>query len=180
MAEEQKINIPEAEQNSSSKQNTPENTIQELTELVQRTQSNFENYRKQTEKRVADLKQFAGKEIIVQLLPLADNFELAFKSLDLEKLPKEFIAGIKLIYGQLMTVLENNGVQPLLTEKQQYNPHYHEALMKVESALPENTIIEEFQRGFTLHGQVLRHAKVKISAGKKPAEQEKKNEKTKK
>ena len=149
-----------------------DNAVHELTGLLQRTQANFENYRKQTEKRVQELKQIAAKDMILQILPLIDNLELAFRSLNTEKkddsfVNSEFVQGIQLIYGQLMTILEHNGVQPIQTENQKYNPHYHEALMKVESELPEHTIVEEFQRGFTLHGQVVRHAKVKISSGKK-------------
>lgn len=164
MTEQQPKTKPEMEQTSTEQ--TPEQKIQELTELLQRTQANFENYRKQTEKRVEELQQIAGKNVLFQLLPLVDNLELAFKNIHEPETSSEFLDGIKLIYGQLMTILENNGVQVIVTEQKQYDPHRHEALMKVESELPTGTILEEFQKGFTLRGQVLRHAKVKISAGK--------------
>ena len=62
-------------------------------------------------------------------------------------------------------MLENNGVK--MIEKEEFDPYYHEALMKVESDLPENTIIEVLQKGFTLHNKVIRPARVKLSAGKK-------------
>ena len=57
----------------------PEQQIQELKELLQRTQANFENYRKQTEKRMEEVQQYAAKSLIMELLPILDNFELALK-----------------------------------------------------------------------------------------------------
>jgi len=139
--------------------------VTELIDLLQRTQANFENYRKQTEKRVEEIQQLAAKDLILQLLPIIDNFELALKNVD-QSIPSEFVQGIELIYSQLFQILEERGIKLILTTNQQFNPYLHEALMKVPSEFPENTILEEFQKGFTLNGTVIRHAKVKISAGK--------------
>ncbi len=145
----------------------------ELIDLLQRTQANYENYRKQVEKRMEEIKALAGKEVILQILPVMDNFELALKNCNgrihdiYDKEFKEFMKGIQLIYSQLLAVLEKNGIQPILTEKIMFNPYEHEALMKVESEFPENTVLEEFQKGFTLNGKVIRHAKVKLSSGVK-------------
>lgn len=137
--------------------------VQELTELLQRTQANFENYRKQIEKRMEEMQSLAAKEIIFKLLPLIDHFQLALQNTGHQQ---EFVKGVELVYAELTGVLEEEGVAPLETVGQRFDPYYHEALIRVESEKPENSIIEEFQRGFTLHGQVLRHAKVKVSAGK--------------
>ncbi len=107
-------------------------------------------------------------------MPILDNFELALKTVSKEAgagLSSDvLIKGIELIYAQLNTLLENNGVTVIKTEREKFDPYYHEALMKVESEFPENTVLEELQRGFTLHGKIIRHAKVKVSAGKKSAE----------
>lgn len=138
--------------------------LQEMTDLLKRTQANFENYRKQTEKRFEEMQQFVGRGILLQLLPIADNFELALKN---THSPEEFQKGMELIYAQLQGLLAENGVQSMVTDGQSYNPYLHEALLKVESDLPENRIMEEFQKGYLLGGKVLRHAKVKVSAGKK-------------
>ena len=143
----------------------PKDSLAEMTELLQRTQANFENYRKQQEKRIEEIRLFAAKDIILQLLPLLDNFSLALKNSNGN--PAEFVKGVELIYSQLFEILENNGVKPILTEKQTFDPSFHDALMRVESELPMNTIVEEWQKGFTLHNKVIRHAKVKISVGKK-------------
>ena len=135
--------------------------ILEMKELLQRTQANFENYRKQTEKRIVDIRTMAARDVIVQVLPVLDNFELALKSNDNHT--SEFTKGVELIYSQLFSVLENNGVK--LVDKKEFDPYYHEALMKIDSKLPENTIVEELQKGFILNDKVIRHAKVKVSSG---------------
>ncbi|MEK6950627.1 MAG: nucleotide exchange factor GrpE [Nanoarchaeota archaeon] len=145
-------------------QPAPPDPLQEMTELLKRTQANFENYRKQTEKRIKEMQAFAARGMLLQLLPIIDNFELALKN---THSPEEFMKGMELIYSQFITLLADQDVQPMMTEQQDYNPHLHEALMKVESELPENRIIEEFQKGYLLAGKVLRHAKVKVSAGRK-------------
>ena len=135
----------------------------ELTELLQRKQAEFENYRKQQEKRIEEIRESANKNLIIQLLPLLDNFELALKNCQSNQ--KEFIKGVELIYSQLFTVLENNGIKPMETENKDFDPYFHEALMKIDSKKPENTIIEELQKGFLLKDKVIRHAKVKVSSG---------------
>ncbi len=138
--------------------------LQEMTDLLKRTQANFENYRKQTEKRIEEMQGLATRGMLLQLLPVVDNFELALKN---THSPEEFMKGMELIYSQFMSLLAENDVQAMVTEQQDYNPYFHEALLKVESELPENRIIEEFQKGYLLAGKVMRHAKVKVSAGKK-------------
>src|SRR3989338_1697927 len=133
---------------------------QELKDLLKRTQANFENYRKQTEKRINEIKEMAARTVILQLLSIIDHLELALKnSVNLQESFKE---GIKLVYGQLKQVLENNQVRPLETFGKSFDPYFHEALLKVESEEPEGIIIEEFQKGFLLRGEVIRHAKIKI------------------
>ncbi len=138
----------------------------DLKDMLQRTQANLENYRKQTEKRMSEMRQMAAKDVILQILPIIDNFELALKSADTNQNPKDFLKGVELIYAQLNGLLENNHVSPIITEGKEFDPYFHEALMKVDSDLPENAIVEEFQRGFMLGDNVLRHARVKLSAGK--------------
>ncbi len=147
----------------------PIDPLTQMTELAKRTQANFENYRKQTEKRIEDIRQFASKDCIMQLLPIIDNFKLAIETA--KKKPStettDLLKGIELIYAQLHELLEKNDVKPIETVHQKFNPHLHEALMKIPSDLPENTIIEEFQAGYIMHDRVIRTARVKISAGKK-------------
>lgn len=170
-----------------------EDSLSEITKLLQITQANFENYRKQTEKRMNEIKTMAAQDVLVQVLPLLDDLELALRNVN----PKldcnsgcdtgrncgcevscdggidhnsnnynEFVRGIELIYSQLKELLTNNHLEQIKAVGEQFDPYYHEALMKVESDFPAGIIVEEFQKGFILHGKVIRHAKVKISSGK--------------
>ncbi len=140
-----------------------EDPLNEMKDLLLRTQASFENYRKQTEKRMEEMQKMASREVILQVLPLLDNFNLALKNANCN--PEEFKKGVELIYSQFFNVLEDNGVESIKTDDEMFDPYYHEALMKMASDLPENMIIEEFQKGFLLNGTVIRHSKVKISAG---------------
>ena len=146
-----------------AKKNKSKDALKEMTDLLQRTQASFENYRKQTEKRVEEIRDMASKNVIVQILPILDNFELALKNTTGQK--EDFVNGVELIYAQLRSLLETNDIETIETKGKMFDPHFHEALMKIESELPQNSIVEELQKGFILQGKVIRHAKVKISAG---------------
>lgn len=141
----------------------------DLKNITQKIQADFENYRKQTEKRMIEIREMANRDLILQLLPVLDNFELALKNVCADS--DSFIQGVELIYSQLFSLLETNNIQMIKTENKTFDPYYHEALIKVDSELPENTIVEELQKGFILHGKVIRNARVKISNGKKGSDE---------
>lgn len=141
-------------------------TIEELTDLLKRTQANFDNYRKQIQTYNEEAKKMASRDVIIQLLPIIDNFGLALKNINPDQGNKEFIHGMELIHTQLMKVLEENNVVQIETMGKKFDPYYHEALMKVPADKEQDTVIEEFQKGYLMQGKVLRHAKVKVSAEK--------------
>lgn len=175
MAKTKEEEKKEVKKKETKKEEKPEkDQLKELTELLQRTQANFENYRKQQEKRIEEIRNFANKELILQILPILDNFELALKNTGN---PQEFIKGIELIYSELFTTLENQGLKLISRENRIFDPNFHEALMNVDSEEPENTILEELQKGFLLKEQVIRHAKVKVSSGKGKEEGKEEGEK---
>ena len=164
--EDSKANSQEASQEASKEdpqEASKDKALREMVSLLKRTQANFENYRKQSEKRIEEIHKMASKNVILQILPIIDNFNLALKNTPQEK--NDFIDGVELIYSQLNSVMKDNGVSIIETENQTFDPYIHEALMKVPSDKPENVILEEFQKGFMMNGQVVRHAKVKVSAG---------------
>ena len=152
--------------------------IEELTDTLKRLQAEFENYKKWNAKEKTEFVKYAHADMIAQLLPVLDSFEIALKSTKIEdfrdaKNPKDFLAntndkekfveGVKIIYAQLYSVLEAEGLKPIKSTGERFDPYKHEALMKEESDKPEETILEEFQKGYMLNDRVLRHSKVKIS-----------------
>ena len=134
--------------------------IEELTDTLKRLQAEFENFSKRTEKEKTEFVKYAHADIVTSILPVLDSFELALRnSGDHEK----FVQGIKMIYAQLYSLLESEGLKPISAEGQQFDPYRHEVLMKGESDKSEGTILEEFQKGYMLNDRVIRHSKVKIS-----------------
>jgi molecular chaperone GrpE len=143
-------------QESSSKKEK----VEELTSLLQHLQADFENYRKRTEKEKQDYAKYASKQVILDILPVLDNFELSLKHTSNKK---EFVKGIELVYAQLLDILEKKGLKPINALDKKFDPEQHEALIQEESKKSSGTIIEEFQKGFTLNGKVIRPSKVKVA-----------------
>ena len=133
--------------------------IVELTDTLKRLQAEFENYKKRNEREKSEFVKYASAEIISNLLPVVDSFEIALKNTaDKDK----FMEGIKLVYAQFISILEAEGLRPIQAD-QKFDPYKHEVLMKEGSDKPEGSILEEFQKGYMLNDKVLRFSKVKVS-----------------
>ena len=124
----------------------------EYFEQLQRLQAEFENFRKRTEKEKHAIFLNANEDLIVKLLGILDDFELAMKHINDE--------GINMIYSKLYTILENEGLKSIKAEGK-FDPRIHEALIQEEGEEDEK-IIEELQKGYVLNDKVIRHSKVKI------------------
>lgn len=138
------------------------NEVQDLTDTLKRLQAEFENYKKRTDAEKTNIISLASKDVILKLLPIIDNFELAFKNTENKE---EFHKGMEMIYAQLIQMLSEENVKKINTEGK-FDPRFHEALMTEESDKEPNTILEEFQKGYTINETVIRHSKVKVARGK--------------
>ncbi len=134
--------------------------ITELTTILKRVQADFENYKKRAEKEKAEFIQYASADFIKQLLPLIDSFEIALKNTSDKD---RFIEGVNLIYAELMSLLNANGLKRIDTDGKKFDPYAHEALMREPSDKEDGTILEELQPGYALKNCILRYAKVKIA-----------------
>ncbi len=133
----------------------------ELTETLQRLQAESDNIKKRTEKEKESFCKFANKELIIKLLPLLDNFELALKNTENHG---EFVKGVELIFSQFFEILEQNNITKIESLGKTFDPYMHEALMQgKDDNKKNNEIIEEFQKGYMLNNQVIRHSKVKVN-----------------
>jgi molecular chaperone GrpE len=92
-----------------------------------------------------------------------DDFERAFKSLDISLAGMTWFDGIQLIYRKLLVLLENAGVRPIETESKEFDPNFHEAVAHIPG--DEGKIVNEVQRGYMLHDRVLRPAMVAVGNG---------------
>lgn len=130
-----------------------------------RLQADFENMRKRIERDKQDFLKFANEGIIMELLNILDDLERAVNLAESkhEDLPA-FLKGVEMILAHLYEMLKNNGLKPIEALGKPFDPHLHEALMQAEDkGKPENTIIEELQKGYLLNDRVIRTAKVKVS-----------------
>lgn len=135
--------------------------IEELTDRLKRNMAEFDNFRKRTEKEKASMYIIGAREIVEKILPVVDNFERG-----LAQAPEEdaFAEGIRMIYKQLMTTLEELGVKPIEAVGKEFNPDFHNAVMHVEDEeTGENIVVEEFQKGYTYKDFVVRHSMVKVA-----------------
>ena len=142
----------------------PEEQQENYLEQLQRLQAEFENYQKRVQKEEAEKKKYASTALLQKLLGLVDAFEQAMKSMKGED---EHSKGMQLLHQSLLQVLEEEGVRAMDTVGKQFTPEEHEVMGKVESEKNEGVIVEDVQKGYIYKEKILRHAKVKISAGKK-------------
>tara|TARA_Y100000310_G_scaffold340125_1_gene434882 strand:+ start:1853 stop:2326 length:474 start_codon:yes stop_codon:yes gene_type:complete len=133
--------------------------IVEFTDTLQRLQAEFENYKKRVDKEKVHFLEYSKAELIAKLLPIIDTFELALQN---SQDNKEFAKGIEMIFGQLYSLLEQEGLRKIEVNGK-FDPFKHEVLMKEGSDKEEDTILEELQKGYMLKDKVLRHSKVKVS-----------------
>lgn len=137
---------------------------QEYLEQAQRTRAELINYRRRTEQEIEQIRRHAGERLIGRILPVADDFARALSAVPESERQNPWIQGILLIERKLWSVLESEGVQPIEAVGQPFNPAMHEAV-SMESG-GGNQVVEEYQRGYTLHDRVVRPAMVKVGQGK--------------
>jgi len=133
-----------------------------------RLKAEFENYKKRVRRDVQQHTRYAEEEFLRRLLPVLDSFDRALA----EPAPRGDISavweGLDKIREQFHNVLVASGVEPLDSVGTKFDPYYHEAMLTVESdEHPENTVVNELERGYTLRGKVIRPAKVAVSVAKK-------------
>ncbi len=133
----------------------------ELQDLLQRRQAEFENFKRRNERERSDLFEFAAMDAVKALLPVLDDFERALKA---ESADKDYSRGMELIYGRLYESLRKLGLEPISNEVAIFNPHIHHAVEMVDTKdHPDQTILDEYQRGYYFKGRLLRPAMVKVA-----------------
>ena len=145
------------------KKDKKDEQIAELTDKVKRQLAEFENFRNRTEKEKSQMYMVGARDVIEKLLPVVDNFERGLKSIPEDQKDGPVASGMEMIYKQLIAVLTDLGVTPIEAVGQEFDPNFHNAVMHAEDEeLGENTVSEEFQKGYKYKDAVLRHSMVKV------------------
>ena len=140
--------------------------LAELQDRLLRRQAEFENVRRRNERDRSEFLEYAGMEIVRELLPILDDFDRAAKT---ECSDATYRQGIDLISQRFADTLKKIGLEPIeVPPGTEFDPNLHQAVVRLETeAAPDNTILEEFQRGYNFKGKLLRPAMVKVAV--KPA-----------
>ncbi|HKQ47672.1 MAG TPA: nucleotide exchange factor GrpE [Phycisphaerae bacterium] len=137
----------------------------QLRDKLLRAQAECANIPKRLHQQHSEALKLAGMGLVRELLPIADNFERSIASMTAEHEKDTVIAGIKLIADQLYKVLRDHGVEPIDAVGKPFDPMFHEAMMSdTTSNLAPGTVTSELQRGYMMHGRVLRPARVTVAA----------------
>jgi len=131
-----------------------------------RIQAEFDNYRKRNAREQQDYREYALADALKTLLPILDSLDRALKTSATSV--EEYRSGIELIDRQFHDALARLGVQPIEAEGESFDPNVHQAVQMVDSAeAPDNTVIDELQRGYKLKERLLRPAMVRVARNSK-------------
>lgn len=144
-----------------------ESNAASLKDQLLRLTADFENFRRRTKDERTQLANDVRGDIVISLLPVVDNFELARTQVKCETEGEEKVNGsYQNLYKQFVEFLRALGVEAVPSVGSEFNPEYHEAIMKEENLeVPDNTVLQEFRKGFMLKEKLLRAAMVKVSEG---------------
>lgn len=137
----------------------------EYLEQAQRARAELINYRRRTEQEMQQIRQHAAERLITRILPVLDDFHRAIGMVPEDEREDSWVQGILLIERKLWSILEAEGVRPIEAIGKPFDPSLHEAVTVEDNAGNADTVVEEFQRGYTLHDRVLRPSMVKVGRG---------------
>jgi len=149
-----------------------EQEAKESHDRLLRVSAEFENYKKRSQREVAEFRKYANESLINTLLPLVDNLERAINSSSDDdasnrNLIDGVVDGVEMTLKETLKIFKKFGVQPIESLGKNFDPNLHEAVMQKESEnAKENIVLEEFQKGYMIHDRLLRPAMVVVSKGK--------------
>jgi molecular chaperone GrpE len=141
-------------------------------------QADFENYQKRTEKEMREMEENSSKGLVIRLLSVLDELDLAVKHAKDDTGSMELQEGIEMVQKNLYSVLESAGLRRIDPVGKPFDPSQHEAVAKVQGSSPgSDTVVEELRTGYTFRGHVIRPSLVKVELGmKEQVEEEKADE----
>lgn len=153
------------EQKELTKEEQLEIELQEAKDKYLRLYSDFENFRKRTQKEKLDLFKTAGEEVITALLPVIDDFERASKAMQDAKDIDSVKDGMKLIHEKMLSILKQKGLEPTKSQVgEPFNVEFHEAITQIPAPSKKEVgkVIDEVEKGYSLNGKVIRYTKVVV------------------
>lgn len=140
--------------------------VAELNDKYLRLFAEFDNFKRRTQKERVELLQTAGKDIVVSLLPVLDDFERAIKATEKSTEVAPVREGIELVQTKLKSILSQKGLKEIESLNTPFDTDLHEAITQIPSPTDEQKgkVIDELEKGYTLNDKVVRFAKVVVGA----------------
>ncbi|MCT4661557.1 MAG: nucleotide exchange factor GrpE [Tissierellales bacterium] len=134
-------------------------------ERLVRLQADFANFKKRTEREKSDIYKYAAEGVMEDLLPTLDNFERALTAAETESDSEDgFCEGMKLIYTSFVETLQKHGLKEIEAEGASFDPQKHHAVMQAEvEGVEADTVVEVFQKGYSVKDKVIRPSMVKVA-----------------
>jgi len=171
--QEELIDLGPVEDSADQKTESPvENTqasneakLNELNDKYLRLYSDFDNFRKRSQKEKADLLKWASEDLMKSILPVMDDFERGLKSFQGASDIQSLKEGVEIIYNKMKRILEQKGLASMTSSGEVFNPDLHEAITQVPGPDElKGKVIDEVEKGYLLGGKVIRYAKVEVGS----------------
>ena len=124
----------------------------------------FDNFKKRNARERLELIETAGKEVMISILPVLDDFERALNHIEDDKEAEELRKGVLLIYQKLLTSLEQKGLKEMESKGKDFDPDFHQAITEIEapSKKLKGKVVDVIEKGYFIGDKILRHAKVVV------------------
>lgn len=138
--------------------------VAELNDKYLRLYSEFDNMKRRNAKERIELVQTAGKDILLSLLPVVDDFERAMKSIEAGADIEAVKEGVTLIHNKFVNILTQKGLKAVDATGKEFDLDFHEAITKIPAPTEDlkGKVVDEVEKGYTLHDKVIRFAKVVV------------------
>ena len=159
-----KKSLRKSAETAETPQNAFEEKYNELNDKHLRLMAEFDNYRKRMMRERADLIKNASERVVVELLPIIDDFERSLKAMETAEDVAAVTDGVNLIYQKILTLLKQQGVTVIETENQPFNEERHEAVTTIPAPTEDlkGKIIDCVQKGYQMNDKVIRFPKVVV------------------
>jgi molecular chaperone GrpE len=155
-----------------TKQESPEEKLEktasenkDLQDRLLRLSAEFENFKKRNRREMTEFKKFASEVLIKDLLPVLDSLDRALETTSSDDACKAINEGVSMTRDEMLKVFSKYGVKPIEALEKEFDPAFHQAVGQEEDAeSPKNTVLKEFQKGYTIHGRLLRPSMVIVSS----------------
>lgn len=156
-------NAPEAEKTEEKSEEKTEEKADDGNEKYVRLMAEFQNYKKRVAKEKNDIREYATEKLVMELLPVLDNFERALAA-SAEDDPAGYAKGMELIFTQMVTELQKSGLAEVEAEGQDFDPTKHNAVMTEENEeLESGKVSKVLQKGYALNDKVIRPSMVAVT-----------------